>query len=76
MATHRAKKPEKALALLLHEITDCLVAAGSDSGSQQSGANSLVTRMRTVLDALIDRFVNESTGNISGAETWALDRFW
>ena len=55
-------KPEKALALLLHEISDCLLAAGSESGSQQSGVNSLTTRMRTVLDSLLDKCVDGNIG--------------
>ena len=61
-------KPEKALALLLHEISDCLLAAGSESGSQQSGVSSLTTRMRTVLDSLLDKCVDENIGD----EFWEL----
>ncbi len=62
MAAAPTKQPTKALALLLNEMSDCLGAAGSDSGSEQNDTESLTVRMRTVLDGLLDRYVDEKTG--------------
>lgn len=53
-------RPDKTLALLLHEISDCLT--GIESGSQQSGTDSLNPRVRRVLNTLLDNCGDEHTG--------------